>query len=173
MEFYDVLNTRRAVRAFRGDAVSDETIAKLQQAIKLAPTGLNKQPFKFLFIRNEQVIRQIAKLYPYPADWADKQNPPMVIAALMNADAAWHRDTGESIAPVDTAIAMEHLQLAAVAEGLASCWICAFNQATMDLLLNVKKPWTTFAIAPVGYAKDALPAPRSNKNDNELFEVID
>ena len=74
---------------------------------------------------------------------------------------------------MDTAIAMEHLQLAAVAEGLSSCWICAFNQATLDLLLDVKKPWTTFALAPVGYAKETPAAPRSNKNDNELFEVID
>lgn len=173
MEFYDVLKKRRAVRSFTEEAVPQEVIAKLQEAVKLAPTGLNKQPFKFLFVRNQELIRRIAKLYPYPADWADKQLPPMIVAVLINADEAWHRDTGESIAGVDAAIAMEHLQLAAAAEGLASCWICAFNQATVDLLLDVRKPWTTFALSPVGFGKAVPTAPRTNKNDNELFKVID
>ncbi len=168
MEFYDVLKKRRSMRGYTAEPVPDAVLEKLQDAVRLAPSGCNYQPFKFIFIRNEELRKKIAAYYPY--GWLDQ--PGMLVAALGNADASWHRATGESIIELDIGIAMEHLILAATAEGLDTCWIGAFPQERVNELLNVSAPWSTVAIAAVGYGSKH-PAERPNKTNDELFEVID
>lgn len=92
---------------------------------------------------------------------------------LGNESQAWTRLEGESIMPVDAAIVMEHLVLAATAEGLGTCWICAFERAEMDQLLNLTGgPWKSVAMTPLGYSR-AEPRRNQSKTLNELFEVID
>ncbi len=168
MEFFDVLKKRRSMRGYTDQPVSDAVLGKLQEAIRLAPSGCNFQPFRFIFIRNEELRKKIAAYYPY--GWLDQ--PALLVAAVGNADAAWHRSTGESIIELDIGIAMEHLILAAAAEGLDSCWIGAFPQDKINELLNVSAPWNTVAMAAVGYGNNKL-ADLTQKTNEELFEVID
>jgi nitroreductase len=62
---------------------------------------------------------------------------------------------------VDVAIAVEHLVLAAAAEGLGSCWICAFNRAAMSKALELPDEWDPVAAIPIGYPNEpAIPTPR-------------
>jgi nitroreductase len=169
MEFFDVLRTRRSIRAYQATPVPADAVEKIKEAIRLAPTGCNFQPFRFIFITNEEVRKAVAACYP--GAWLAEV--PMIVAAVGNADAAWHRrDGGESIVDIDVAIAMEHLQLAATDCGLASCWLGAFDRQGVNKVLNIQSPWGVVALAPLGYpAQDA--APRSNKSDEELFTMID
>ena len=169
MEFFDVLRTRRSIRAYQPTPVPAEAIEKIKEAIRLAPTGCNFQPFRFIFITNEEVRKQVAAYYP--GKWFAEA--PMLVAVIGNPEAAWHRrDGGESIVEIDVAIAMEHFQLAAADCGLGSCWIGAFNRKGVNQVLNIQAPWSTVILAPLGYpAQDA--APRTNKSDEELFSFID
>jgi nitroreductase len=68
-------------------------------------------------------------------------------------------------------IAMEHLVLAATAEGLATCWICAFQTEKMNQELNIMPPWSVIAISPLGYANEE-PAPVKRKPVKELIKTI-
>ena len=169
MDFFDVLRTRRSIRAYKNAPVPAEAVEKIKEAIRLAPTGCNFQPFRFVFITNEEVRKQIAAAYP--GSWMAKV--PMIVAVIGNADAAWHRrDGGESIVEIDVAIAMEHLQLAAADCGLASCWIGAFDRKTVNKVLDIQPPCSAVVLAPLGYpAQEA--APRTSKSDEELFTFID
>ena len=85
---------------------------------------------------------------------------------------AWHRFEGESASVIDVAIAMEHFVLAAAAEGLGTCWICAFKRDEMDQALNIEKPWHTVAISPLGYAKADACRNTGRKPQDEIFQVI-
>ena len=170
MEFYDVLRTRRSMRGYKPDPVPEAALDAIKEAIRLAPSGCNLQPVRFIFIKNEELRKKIAAYYPF--GWLDQ--PPVLIAAVGNADMAWHRMDGdhESIIELDIGIAMEHVQLAATAEGLNSCWIGAIPRKEVNELLNVEAPWSVIALSALGYgAKN--PAARPNKPDNELFEDID
>ncbi len=169
MEFYEVLKNRRSIRSYTAEPVSDEAIARIMEAVRLAPSGCNFQPFRFLFIRNGELRKKIASYYPY--GWLDQ--PAVIVAAVGNSDAAWHRmDGGESIIELDIGIAMEHVQLAAAAEGLGACWIGAFPRKEINELLNITAPWSVVALSALGHPAKAA-SPRGNKPDNELFEVID
>ena len=59
MEFYEVLKTRRSIRSYKPDAVSDQQLQKLAEAVNLAPTACNKQPFKLLLVRDPAMRKTI------------------------------------------------------------------------------------------------------------------
>ena len=104
MEFYETIRTRRSCRGYLPDKpVSAEALGRIAEAIDLAPSACNKQPLKFLFVRNPEVRAKIGKVYQ--PSWL--MEAP-VIAVVLGCDAeAWHRPEGDSIVPVDAAIAME------------------------------------------------------------------
>jgi len=62
---------------------------------------------------------------------------------------------------VDLAIAMEHIILAAAAEGLGTCWIGAFIEAEVKKVLAIPSGVKPIALTPVGWpAKEPAPRPR-------------
>ena len=66
---------------------------------------------------------------------------------------------------------MEHLVLAAAAENLGTCWICAFEKARLNAVMQVEKPWCVEAITPLGYG-NTPPRDLQYKSINELFKVV-
>ena len=54
---------------------------------------------------------------------------------------------------VDVAIAVDHLALAARAEGLGTCWIGAFDNNKLKNLLNIPKDVNVVVVIPLGYPK--------------------
>ena len=65
MDIFEVIRTRRSIRKFTEQAVSDEIIDKIIEAGTWAPSGLNNQPWKFAVIRNSDVKTQISALTHY------------------------------------------------------------------------------------------------------------
>ncbi len=167
MEFYDAVKARRSVRAYKGDKIPSDAIGRIAFAVSEAPTACNLQPFKFLFISDPALKAKIAAIYT--RDWL--KQAPAIAVALGNSKAAWKRLEGDSIVDVDVAIAMEHFVLAAAAEGLGTCWICAYDRAALDSALSIEAPWRSVAISPVGFPADA-PKPRARKPLGDIFQEI-
>ena len=69
--------------------------------------------------------------------------------------------------PVDVAIAMEHLALAAAAEGLGTCWIGAFYQGRVREVLGIPESAKVVAVMTLGYPADS-PRPKSRKPVSEI-----
>lgn len=168
MEFYDVIKKRRSIRKYKNTPIPEESLRKIMEAVDMAPTACNRQPFKFFLITNAELKARIGKSYykPYLAE------APMVVVVAGDENAAWHRPDGESIASVDCAIALEHFILAATAEDLATCWICAFDRAIVDKVLDLpEKGLRPIAMTPLGYA-DGEPVPFQRKGVDHIMEVI-
>ena len=125
MDFYEALNKRRSIRGYKPDAVPEDAIRRIGEAVRTAPTACNRQPCQILLVRNPEKRAALAKVYPQK--WL-AQAP--IIAVLVGCESeAWKRLEGNTIIDVDAAIVMEHFMLAATAEGLGTCWICAFLRA--------------------------------------------
>ena len=71
----------------------------------------------------------------------------------------------------DSMRALEHLVLAAAAEGLGTCWICAFEKARLNQVLNVESPWCVEAITPLGYG-NVPPRDLNYKDIDRIFKVV-
>lgn len=168
MEFYDVIKSRRSIRGYKNDEIPSDVIARIAEAVNLAPSACNKQPWKFKIIMNAEQRAEICKHYSQP--WL--KEAPAIVVALGNFDDCWKRPQENTpITEVDTSIAMEHLVLAATAEGLGTCWICAYDRAEMDSALGVSAPWSVLAITPLGYPA-AEPRELSRKAVTDVVMVV-
>jgi len=59
MEFMEVIRKRRSIRKFKPDPVSDELIREILEAARLAPSGTNLQPWRFVLIKSEEKRRKL------------------------------------------------------------------------------------------------------------------
>ncbi len=170
MNFYDVIRTRRSIRAYRPDAVPADALEKIAEAVRCAPTACNRQAFRIFAVANPELRGKICNA---ANSMKFLREAPVILVAQIQPEAAWRRPGDDhSIAELDLGIAMEHAVLAATAEGLGTCWVCAYERAPMDLALNAGPGWTTIALSPLGYAA-AEPVPFNRKASAETFIVID
>ena len=154
MEFYEVLRARRSIRKFKKAPVEQDKIDRMLEAVRLAPSAKNIQPWHFLVIRDEAVKRALGEAYP--REWFAQA--PVLICACGEPAKAWVRRDGKSYLDVDVGIAIEHLVLAAASEGLATCWIGAFDAAKVKQALGLPEGVEPIAMTPLGYA-DEEPRP--------------
>jgi nitroreductase len=155
MDFYEVIRNRRSVRQYESRPIPADALTRIWDTVRRAPSACNLQPWQFWVIKTPELLEAMRGLFHA---WVF--TAPMLIVALGNRETAWKRD-GESIHAVDVAIAFEHLVLAAAAEGLGTCWICAFNRAALRQILKVKTEWDIIAVTPLGYPQD--PSPRTER----------
>ena len=64
MELYEVMRTTFAAREFTDQPVSDEVIAHILEQARFAPSGGNRQGWKVLVVRQEQM--HMHKRHPWP-----------------------------------------------------------------------------------------------------------
>ncbi len=167
MDFYEVVKARRSFRGYQDRAIPREALARIAEAVQLAPTACNRQPFRLLLISNPELRAKICSIYSAP--WL--KQAPIIAVAIGDASQAWTRLEGTSIIDVDVSIMMEHFVLAAAAEGLGTCWICAYDRAALDSALGLQDGWKSVAISPLGYAEPGSCRPRSVKPVQEIVEV--
>jgi nitroreductase len=165
MDFYEAVKTRRSVRLYTSVPVPQEKLDRIWAAVRWAPSACNLQPWRFLVLKSSETK---AKLKGLLQDWAF--TAPLLVVGLGNRKTAWARD-GESIHAVDVTIATEHLVLAAAAEGLGTCWICAFDRMALHRTLGLSPDWDPVVITPLGYPND--PAQRTDRKElSEIMQVL-
>jgi len=160
-DFTRLVSARRSVRAFKPDDVPGDLLRAILDAARLAPSACNKQPWRFIVVRDEAARRRLGTAYAREWFWT----APVVVAVCVEPAAGWVRPyDGKSYAWVDGAIAMDHLTLAAAAAGLGTCWIGAFEPEAARAALDLPDGWEIVAMTPVGFpAPDPAPRPRSRK----------
>jgi len=65
MDIFELIKTRRSIRKFTEDPVSDEIIDRVIEAGTWAPSGLNNQPWKFAVVRDKELKTNISTLTRY------------------------------------------------------------------------------------------------------------
>jgi nitroreductase len=109
------IHTRRSVRSFTPDPVSEEDIQTLLEAAMVAPSSDNAQPWAFLIITDPALLAQVPSMNPY-ARMALKA--PLSI--LVCGDITAEKSPGYWVQ--DCSAAIQNLMLAARAIGLGSVW---------------------------------------------------
>ena len=87
MGLFHAIYRQRAIRQFKPDPVPDELVHKLIEAGTKAPSGGNRQPWKFLVIRDGELKRRIGEYYKraYEAAYAIDSKPENLIGRLAGA----------------------------------------------------------------------------------------
>ena len=153
MNFLDLAKRRYSVRSYKSDPVEQEKLDRILEAARLAPTAVNIQPFQLVVIHTAD--REAELLQVYRKKWFVQA--PIVICACGITGESWVRKDGKNYNDVDVAIVMDHLILAATAEGLGTCWIGAFDPAAAKEVLRLPEGVEAIAFTPLGYAADSPP----------------
>ncbi|MGD8370123.1 MAG: nitroreductase family protein [Syntrophobacterales bacterium] len=153
MDFLALARQRYSVRSYKPDPVETEKLDRILEAARLAPTAVNIQPFQLIVIQTAN--REAELLRIYNKKWFVQ--PPIVICGCGFPRKNWVRKDGKNYNDVDVAIVMDHLILAATAEGLGTCWIGAFNPAAAKEILGLPATVEPIAFTPLGYANDQPP----------------
>lgn len=173
MDLKEAIYTRRSVREFTTEAVSESIICDLVDAAIQAPSAVNQQPCSFCVVRDKGVLATISReakahvvrttpvglmshhfseILNDPNFHIFYQAPALILISTV-ADIPW--------AVEDCALAAENLMLAARAAKLGTCWI-GFAQGwlgTPEGKALLKLPATYKPVAPiiVGHPKSAPP----------------
>ena len=165
MSVLDVIRQRRSVRVYRKDPIPRESLLRVLEAARLAPSGKNLQPWKFILVRDNELKKKLAKASNAQNFIADA---PIILVACGFPDECY-RSMGRYMKswPVDVTIALEHLILQAQEEGLGTCWIGSFEEAEVKSLLAVPEHVKVLALTPLGYPGE-VPEFRGRKSIEEI-----
>ena len=147
MDFYDVIRNRRSIRAYKPDPIEPQKLDRILQAGRLAPSACNLQPWAFVLITDPDVRKNFIKVYKQA--WLVQA--PVILVICADTKRAWKRGDGQEYWQVDCAIALQNMISAATAEGLATCWIAAFDESACVQLLDLPSGVRPVAITPLGY----------------------
>jgi nitroreductase len=178
----DNIYQRRSVRNYSDKEVSDETLKEIIRAGTYAPTAMNQQPWRFVVVKNKQLIEKYddrAKK-AFLAAYKDTENPDLVryVQYLSKPTTRLFYEAPVLILVFaspdvfidhDCALAAENMMLAAQSLGIGSCWIglAAGLGYDMEFLKEVGVPEGHKLIAPLifGYpSKENLKAPARNSD---------
>ena len=151
MDFYEVVKTRRSIRSYRQDLVPEEVLNRVLDAVRISPSGSNRQPWKFIVMKDAELKNKMVASCNNQSFVAEA--PIIIVACGYNIHHNRGGYMGDLSVLVDISIAFTHLILAARAEGLGTCWIGAFNNEEVKKILNVPKDVNIVAITPLGYPK--------------------
>ena len=153
MDVLDAIRKRRSVRAYSNRPIPADVMQRMRQAIRSAPSACNFQPWHFVFVADEELRREVAKA---ANDQSWMAAAPITVVACGLPSRAYKRIGGYgNSADVDVAIALDHLTLAAVADGLGTCWIGAFAEPQIKRLLGIPRTVKVVAMTPLGYPASA------------------
>ncbi len=151
MEFHKVVRTRRSVREYQPKAIPQEVLDRVLDAARIAPSGSNRQPTRLILVREEEGKAKLAELCHGQKFIA---SAPVVVVAC-GGDIKYNRGEwmGRYSMIVDVVIAVDHLTLAARAEGLGTCWIGSFDGPALKEHLGLPEDVEVVALTPLGYPK--------------------
>ncbi|NHJ05924.1 MAG: nitroreductase family protein [Candidatus Heimdallarchaeota archaeon] len=116
MELMDAILTRRSIRKFTKDLVSEDDIKILLEAAMQAPSAGNQQPWHFVVINERKILDAIPKFHEYSKML--KQAP---VAILICAEVKAEKYCGYWVQ--DCSAATQNILLAAHNKGLGAVWL--------------------------------------------------
>lgn len=145
----DLIKKRKSIRSYKPQDVEEEKLNYILQAFRKAPSAKNLQPWKLIIVKDKKKISDLSIACNNQTFLSEA---PILIVACAKEDEAYGVMGGYMNSyPIDIALALEHLILAATEKGLGTCWIGAFKEKLVKDLLDVPANVRVVAITPVGY----------------------
>jgi nitroreductase len=151
MRVSDAIATRQSVREYQDRAVEPEKLQRVLEAARLAPSASNRQEWRFVVVQDRATRGKLVEAARGQAFVG--QAPVVIVACAVGTDHLM--PCGLPSFSIDVAIALDHLSLAAVEEGLGTCWIGAFDQAKVKALLGIPDDVCVVELMPLGYPADS------------------
>jgi nitroreductase len=167
MDVFQVINQRRSIRKYRDLPVEWDKVSQVLDAARLAPSWKNTQCWRFLVLTNTEKKEALLDAFPEdnPGKKALAQAPVVIVACADPSESGVENGIEYYIA--DTAIAFEHICLAAHGLGLGTCWMGWYDEVALKESLDIPQSIRVVGVTPLGYP-DQEPKQRPRK---ELADI--
>jgi nitroreductase len=166
MDVIDAIKTRKSVRKYIDKPIENEKLTTVLEAGRLAPSASNRQEWRFIIVRDLATRKKLVEA-------ANRQSfvgeAPAVIVACAETDGHIMRG-GLACFPIDVAIALDHITLAAVEVGLGTCWIGAFDEMEVKEILGIPEEIRVVALMPIGYPSNPSAVEKRRLSFNEIMK---
>ena len=160
MDAMDAILSRRSIRRYTTQSVSDEVIKELLEAAMSAPSAGNEQPWHFSVINERQILNKIPEIHPHSGMLRDAP-----VAILVCGDETLQKYQGYWVQ--DCSAATENILIAAQAKGLGGVWLGVYPIADrvtgIRKLLGIPEHVIPFSLISIGYPAEQKP--RSDRYD--------
>lgn len=198
MNLIEVVKKRRSIRRFKPDPVPEGAIKQILEAARLAPSGVNIQPWRFMVVKDPRRRARLAEEAAFQQQSVAEAPVVIVCCAdlrsylqvsiraqeLLAAEAissefveVYFKNRGPvspdlathiPAATINTVIAIEHMVLMATSLGLGTCWVQFIRPERVSEICELDEEIIVVALLPVGYPAQD-PPPRPRLS---LAEII-
>lgn len=167
MEFFDVIARRQSIRAYQPKPIDDETISRLLEAIRTAPTAGNLQAYQVYLVRTPDKIKALTKASK-DQECVAKAAAVLVFCADAPRSIGKYGDRGRDLYCIqDTTIAATIAHLAATALGLGSVLVGAFKEDEAAAAVGAPPHQRPITMLPLGY-----PAEQPARTDRRALDNL-
>ena len=151
MDLLDILKKRKSIRKYTEEQIPQETIEKIIEAGKLAPSGRNKKPVKLILVKDKETLEYLSNTRSHGSQLLASAKAAIVVTGDSELSDTWIEDCS---------IAMIIMQLQATELGIGNCWVQVrgryldeTGELTADLIkskLNIEDKYSVECMLALG-----------------------
>ena len=160
MDAYQAIMTRRSIRAYSSESVSEESVKDLLAAAMAAPSANNQQPWQFIVITERTLLDDLATVLPY-----GQMLNLAPVAIIVCGDMAHEKSKGYWVQ--DCSASTQNILLAAHARGLGAVWVGVYprTEQVRDVSRKLHLPETVIPFCAIALGHPAETKPPSKRFD--------
>lgn len=162
MDVEKAIKTKREIRKYnQSKDIDDNTILKILEAGRLGQSSKNRQPTRFIVVRDKEKLLRLSKC-TYTGDFlADAKFG----VAVITEDA--------KLPEIDSTRAVQNMMLVAWNLGIGSCWITNFWDKGLEILdVPMNGRYRLITVIPFGYLHPDVLKPKGKRLRKEFHEVV-
>ncbi len=174
MNVMDSIKTRRSIRKYKTDPISEDTLEKVLDAAHWAPSWRNNQCWRFVVVREAETKARIAEALreDNPSIDAVRNAPVVIVACAVLGKSGFYKgevatDKGDWFM-FDVALAMQNLVLAAHELGLGTVHVSLMDAKKIEEVMEVPEGVRVVELTPLGYPEEQPEGP----GRKELSEIV-
>ncbi|MCK4345172.1 MAG: nitroreductase family protein [Bacteroidales bacterium] len=160
MEVIEAILTRRSIRKYSWEKITDNQIEIILKAAMYAPSAMNQQPWHFIVIDDREKLNLIMEVHPY-----SKMLKEAGLAILVCGDERLQLSKGYWV--VDCGAATQNLLLAAHGIGLGAVWLGVHpreeRKSGIRKIFHLPDHIQPFSLISIGYPAEEKPVPERFK----------
>ncbi|MGC8902191.1 MAG: redoxin domain-containing protein [Fervidobacterium sp.] len=143
----DNIQVRRAFRGIRSEPIIDEDLRKLIQAAHLAPSCMNRQPWRFIVVKSKEKLKQLHETLSDGNYWM-KKAPALIIVYTRN-DLGCQLSDERNYAIFDTGTAVGLMLTQATQMGLVAHPVAGYDPLKVKQIFDIDG--IVLTIIAIGY----------------------
>jgi len=157
-DILEIIKSRRSIRNYRKEKIKEDEILKILEAGRWAPSASNNQPWRFIVVNDEQLIKKIGDACKILTINSFVENSKVLVIIYTEKKHRW--------VDLDCGMCAQNMMLEAHSLGIGSCFIGAFREKKIKELVNLPDQFNVVGIISFGYKEsEKEPTPRLNLED--------